>query len=710
MSADYAFNDKGIKFTSNGRNNGWGGNSNGNGYPFIIHNGKIYGSTKGQGHSSFVINDILPNTKYKGYSKRQMKDELSINNRNISICGRLFPHINTNGDSVLTFYNSNDVHGLFQNKKRMAALIKIVGDYFNIDPSTIVYHIGNTKEQFKCNYQANDDDVKELLDYTIQSATQNNTQQKIDNNFVNDTDSSIFDHYAKKTYHELEPKEKDMFNHLRNRKDIKNRLQKINPNFTDAQWNSMRTIGDSVEHKKVIKITEKQYQHIINCQDVLNEDVYINNLNNKNKTASLTYNQTHDKRNVGNVTSADMLKTDKMDSNDTDTYIVPIKGGLNSFNITSINGTEVMHYFKEKNAFIKINEETYKLNMENKEVDVFMKQFINKVERVVKWQLDVYSQKNKDIKITGISIYPVPSHSNFNKTMANTLTDMSISGMSIQVISDAILHKNTSNLQRDEDFIEKNKEYYEQMQSANFPERGTHIQNIDNTMNKMQATQKTENEIKNANNLALKITDLYINIIDNILTKRGRRPISIFAELRQYYDEYVKSRKQIRELSKWFDVIANKERRRTITSLTTSYNLINGKDNKELTTEIVELLKRFGFGKNLSGNNIETLEKMEFNKFQIKKITNDTRMGLKNYFQKNNDFDKCQEEIDKAKGTLIVIFDDNVSGGATLGDICYQLNNLGLYLLVPITFGKMRESWNVTRSVKIDKPENGWNF
>ena len=78
-----------------------------------------------------------------------------------------------------------------------------------------------------------------------------------------------------------------------------------------------------------------------------------------------------------------------------------------------------------------------------------------------------------------------------------------------------------------------------------------------------------------------------------------------------YYDEYVKSRKQIRELSKWLDVIVNKERRRTITSLTTSYNLINGKNNKELTTEIVELLKRFGFDKNLSGNNIETLEKMD---------------------------------------------------------------------------------------------------
>lgn len=177
MSADYAYNNNGIKFTSMGRNNGWGGKSNGNGYPFIIHNGKMYGSTKGQGHSSFVINEILPNTKFKGYNKEWLKNELSINNRKVSICGRLFPHINTNGDSVLTFYDT--IHSLFQNLKRLGALIKIVGDYFNINSSTICYHMGNPKEQYKNDYIANEEDVKELLDYTIKTA-QNSNQQYIE--------------------------------------------------------------------------------------------------------------------------------------------------------------------------------------------------------------------------------------------------------------------------------------------------------------------------------------------------------------------------------------------------------------------------------------------------------------------------------------------------------------------------------------------------
>ena len=44
--------------------------------------------------------------------------------------------------------------------------------------------------------------------------------------------------------------------------------------------------------------------------------------------------------------SNDYLKTDKMDMNNEDTYLVPLKNGMMSYNITSINGTEVMHYFK----------------------------------------------------------------------------------------------------------------------------------------------------------------------------------------------------------------------------------------------------------------------------------------------------------------------------------------------------------------------------
>ena len=95
------------------------------------------------------------------------------------------------------------------------------------------------------------------------------------------------------------------------------------------------------ENKKVY-ISEEQLLR-------LNEDVFVSDV--KGHKAKLSYNKRQsDKaiRNLGNYNSFDMVNTNKMDQNNHDTYIVPLKGGLNSYNITSIRGTEVMHYFKNK--------------------------------------------------------------------------------------------------------------------------------------------------------------------------------------------------------------------------------------------------------------------------------------------------------------------------------------------------------------------------
>ena len=91
--------------------------------------------------------------------------------------------------------------------------------------------------------------------------------------------------------------------------------------------------------------------------------------------------------------------------------------------------------------------------------------------------------------------------------------------------------------------------------------------------------------------------------------------------------------------------------------------------------------------------------------FQIKNLGNDVRMALKNYFSRNNDDDLIKSEVDSKKNNLIIVFDDNISGGATLSDICMQLKNLGFKYILPITFGQMRESWNTGRTVQITKPK-----
>ena len=58
-----------------------------------------------------------------------------------------------------------------------------------------------------------------------------------------------------------------MFHNLRGQdtrgnEELRNHLMKHNPNFTQAQWNAMSTIGDS-KTKKTNVITESQLRNII---------------------------------------------------------------------------------------------------------------------------------------------------------------------------------------------------------------------------------------------------------------------------------------------------------------------------------------------------------------------------------------------------------------------------------------------------------------
>ena len=91
--------------------------------------------------------------------------------------------------------------------------------------------------------------------------------------------------------------------------------------------------------------------------------------------------------------------------------------------------------------------------------------------------------------------------------------------------------------------------------------------------------------------------------------------------------------------------------------------------------------------------------------FQIKNLSNDIRMGLKNYFKAQ---DGIEDELARIEGTVFVIFDDNISGGATLSDICYQAKKLGIKYIIPITFGEMRVKYN-QGVMAINAPDK-WNY
>ena len=75
--------------------------------------------------------------------------------------------------------------------------------------------------------------------------------------------------------------------------------------------------------------------------------------------------------------------------------------------------------------------------------------------------------------------------------------------------------------------------------------------------------------------------------------------------------------------------------------------------------------------------------------FQIKNLVDPIRMGMKNYFSPSDDEEMFHREVEKTKGTVFVIFDDNIGGGATLSDICMQAKEAGIEHIIPITFGSL---------------------
>ena len=256
---------------------------------------------------------------------------------------------------------------------------------------------------------------------------------------------------------------------------------------------------------KTVKISESAYQYYIN------EDVFINGIsNNKNKNiANLTYKRNNNggiARNRGNMTSLDMLKTNLMDNNSGQTtYEVKLKGGITSYNITDINGTEVMHYFKRKFSHeetrIKLGDTEYDLEMQDSEFRNFMVQFLNKVNAVVEYRARQFMENNKGLTFSNIYIYPVPSSSNFNIEMVKRIVknNHTIDNLPVSAISSSILKKDTSNLEKDTDFIDKNRDYYNSERWQTGGNGGTHMQAVDNDLNRLSRLESVKAEIDKAN-------------------------------------------------------------------------------------------------------------------------------------------------------------------------------------------------------------------
>ena len=468
---------------------------------------------------------------------------------------------------------------------------------------------------------------------------------------------------------------------------------------------------------KKISLTENDLRVMIElaCHRLIQEDVFADRTKvsgRKNKIIGLTYNQNNGGRNKGNLTSADMLSTDKMDANNEDTYEVTLKGGITSYNITSIKGEAVMHYFKnyfetgKNDATIKADGTEYEIMMEDPEFRRFMNVFNSKVNRVVNYCIDKFRQENNEFVPNKVSIYPVPSSKQFNKKMAEIMSHMTLGGLPVRIANDAILKKDLRNLQRDEDFISKNKDYFYGRMSQETDANGfdkSVSDFVDRDVNKRRAIKEAEKYIQEMNFAVDKVLNNWASY------KYSQNPATL-KTIAAYYAKYYDAMKKCTAEISYNNPTSEKEESSVI--LSTVAKILSSSKPKcieKRSGEIWAAIKPYmrGVKSPVTGGAYKSIDinRWESQKFEIKNLSNGERMGMRNIYNPNTDPEFVQNEINEIKGGVLVIFDDNISGGATLADVCYQFKDLGIEYLVPITFGTMATKWTMGR-IPLNRPTN----
>lgn len=385
-----------------------------------------------------------------------------------------------------------------------------------------------------------------------------------------------------------------------------------------------------------------------------------------------------------------MLRTDKMDQSNSDTYEVPLKGGIMSYNITSIRGAEVMHYFKrifdKQSTTVKVDGKDYQLEMEDAEFKQFMDQFTAKVNNVITHCVNEFKQQNPKLELTKVSFYPVPSSSRFNDEMSKRMVHYRFAGLPSQVINPNLLKKDLKNLQRDEEFISKNQELYNMPIAQNGTAmQGTHGQWLDREVNKLNSSKNADKHIEAMNELCKKILNMKNN------RKQFKDETRYASQLANLYAQYYDNMKSVTINTRYFNPVTNAESGQKFEKLAKALKYTKGHAVERRSGEIWATVQPYlkDSISNVTGKPYGPVEINYWQKenFQIKNLPNSTRMGMKGYY--NPDDEVVKQEMEKIQGTVFVIFDDNVSGGATLSDICMQCKQLGINYLVPITFGAM---------------------
>lgn len=104
------------------------------------------------------------------------------------------------------------------------------------------------------------------------------------------------------------------------------------------------------------------------------------------------------------------------------------------------------------------------------------------------------------------------------------------------------------------------------------------------------------------------------------------------------------------------------------------------KQKKELVKNLEEQIKILRKGRR--GKDKTKTSDGKAKNFEIKSIEDKRRRSLEGLFGINPKLSGIQQDL---KGKHVVIFDDNISSGATLDDICLELQKYGVASILPIT-------------------------
>ena len=349
--------------------------------------------------------------------------------------------------------------------------------------------------------------------------------------------------------------------------------------------------------------------------------------------------------------------------------------------------------------------------MEEKEFKQFLWTFLSKIAFVLQHYISQIKNSGNNIEFTGISVYPVKSSSNFNIEMCKRIAGYNLIGLPMQAIDENLFLKDLRNLQKDTEFIEKNKDFYNRPLSNVKNNTSPVINYVDKNIERYTALKPAEGYL----NQMTKLVDMMVHQLYSYRAaqkQEGRTTPRIVGQMaenyKQYYDLYLKC------LSlKYKNPITKEDSSINLDTFAEQLKYSKGPSIEERTDDVWALIKPYlrGVKSPINGQPYKKLplQMWEYKGFQIKNLTNGERMGLKNIYNPNPDMELVQRELQRIKGTIFVIFDDNISGGATLSDICYQAKNLGIEYIVPITFGKMEEKWTMGM-IPLNKPEGGFNL